>query len=306
MFKKFFFVIIIAVVAVLAWRWLQQPQHQSTSMNTQQQAVATTTATYTVTVGDAQRSYRITHPQSHSDNVPVLVLFHGGGMNPDNTASLTGADRLAERGVFVVYPLGTDTIKLVPGQQATWNAGECCGQAQAQDVDDVAFFQAMLDDIEQRFAVTTTKVIVSGVSNGAMMAYRLACQASDRVDGLVAVAGTLAYPQCQPGQPVPVVHIHALDDQNVLFEGGCGPNCKSGYDHRSVASTIDFWKTKNGVADATPQTVLQTDTVTCEQYGSGASAVTLCTLTAGGHDWPTAQKASQFDATGFIYDTFFK
>jgi polyhydroxybutyrate depolymerase len=62
----------------------------------------------------------------------------------------------------------------------TWNFGNCCGNAMNAKVDDVAFIRAMLHRLQRDYAVGTKRIFVTGISNGGMMAYRLACEMSDR------------------------------------------------------------------------------------------------------------------------------
>src|SRR5690606_19317480 len=104
----------------------------------------------------------------------------------------------------------------------TWNAGNCCGRARDENVDDVAFLRAVVADVSRRASIASQRVYAIGMSNGAMMSYRLACEAGDVFHGIMTVAGTDNTKQCQPQQPVPVLHIHASDDPLVLFDGGAG------------------------------------------------------------------------------------
>jgi polyhydroxybutyrate depolymerase len=71
-----------------------------------------------------------------------------------------------------------------------WNSGDCCGSAQWNGVDDVGFLLAVLDDVSERTTVDATRVYATGLSNGAMMAYRLAAEASDRIAAIAPVAGS--------------------------------------------------------------------------------------------------------------------
>ncbi len=48
-------------------------------------------------------------------------------------------------------------------------------------MDDVGFFIELLDDLARRTSVDRARVYATGLSNGAMMAYRLAAEASDRI-----------------------------------------------------------------------------------------------------------------------------
>ena len=74
------------------------------------------------------------------------------------------------------------------GVTATWNAGVCCDPALKQDIDDVAYFDALLDDLATRIDYDPRRVYATGLSNGAMMSFRLACQLSERITAVAPVA----------------------------------------------------------------------------------------------------------------------
>src|SRR5205085_2912776 len=120
-------------------------------------------------------------------------VLHGGGNSVDDTVKTTGFDRAAADGDYMVaYPAGT---------RGEWNAGTCCGSAPSRKVDDVTFLTQVLDRLEQDYPVDRARVFVAGVSNGAMMAYRLACERADRVAGVGSVAGAVVVDPCQPSRP---------------------------------------------------------------------------------------------------------
>src|SRR5690606_6342607 len=100
--------------------------------------------------------------------------------------------------------------------------------------DDVGFLKAVIADLGRRLRIDASRVYATGMSNGGMMAYRLACEASDVFRGIAAVAGTDNTRNCRPARPVPVLHIHARDDDRVLFEGGAGDV------FRNEAAAADF------------------------------------------------------------------
>lgn len=52
------------------------------------------------------------------------------------------------------------------------------------------------------------------------MAYRLACDAGSLFRGIAAVAGTDNTISCSSPAPMSVLHIHAKNDDHVLFYGG--------------------------------------------------------------------------------------
>ena len=198
---------------------------------------------------------------------------------------------------------------------ATWNAGNCCGKARDEHVDDVGFLRALVADIGKRASVAPQRVYAIGMSNGAMMAYRLACEAGDVFRAIMAVAGTDNTATCAPRRPVPILHIHAQDDPLVLFNGGAGDKLRFGdaaTDFVSVPDTISRW-VKLDHAQTRPQRVLSVPGAYCDRYAAsrGGAPVELCVTETGGHSWPGGQKAraeespsQAIDADHLMWDFF--
>ena len=71
------------------------------------------------------------------------------------------------------------------------------------------------------------------------MAYRLACELSDRIVAIGLQAGSLGINECEPSQPVSVLHLHGTADENHPIEGGIGANSISDTDFRSAAYSVE-------------------------------------------------------------------
>jgi poly(3-hydroxybutyrate) depolymerase len=56
-------------------------------------------------------------------------------------------------------------------------------------VDDVSFIRALIDKLEHDYPVDPKRVYIAGISNGAMMSYRLACELSDKIAAITPVEG---------------------------------------------------------------------------------------------------------------------
>jgi polyhydroxybutyrate depolymerase len=155
----------------------------------------------------------------------------------------------------------------------------------------VGFLRALVADISRRVNIAPERVYAIGMSNGAMMAYRLACEAGDVFHGIMAVAGTDNTQRCAPRQPVPVLHIHAQDDPLVRFDGGPGDRATFGRqstDFVAVPATIAKWVKLDHAAPA-PTRVLEVPGARCDRYeakDAGSAAVQLCVTDSGGHSWP--------------------
>jgi polyhydroxybutyrate depolymerase len=275
------------------------------------------TVSHTLTVAGTKRSYEIhVPPGTGTSPRPLVVELHGGGGNAGAIERQTGFFDLAdEKGFLVAAPNGT-------GRRAdrllTWNAGWCCGQASQNDVDDVGFVAAMLDDIAAHYPLDVDRVYVTGFSNGAMMTYRVGCALADRIAAIAPVSGALDDDGCAPSRPVPVLAIHGTADQNVPYDGGVGTAQENrfpserGRADRSVADSVGFWVSHDGCPAIPAQR--RDGTVIQATYGPCAdgSEVVLDSIGGGGHAWPGGRKgrpaadapATGLDATAAIWDFF--
>ena len=256
---------------------------------------------YTLNVNSLKRSYLVHAPPQIAAGklLPVVLNFHGGGGNAKNQKWYSRMDEAANRdGYIAVYPNGTGGIG---DRLLTWNAGTCCGAAAANRVDDVGFAVALLDDLARRIPYERTRVYATGLSNGSMMAYRLAAEAPDRIAAVAGVAGAMTLPRFAPTLPVPVMHIHSVDDPRALYNGGLGPAfpmTSTHVLHQSVESMLGKWLAHDGcpaeprIAGPVPGKAADAaHTATRYQYGPcrAGSEVVLWKLTGAGHVWPGGQ-----------------
>ena len=235
----------------------------------------------TLSFGGQDRTFHVHAPATYDPGKPteLVLVFHGYLQTTDDIANVTKmTDTSDAHGFIVVYPQGLDD---------SFNAGACCGPSAMNGVDDVGFVGALLDHLETEYCIDEKHVHATGYSNGGMLSHRLACEMSDRIASIGAVAGTLAVDTCAPGRAVPVLHIHGKDDPIVLYDGGGFSGAES------VDDTISFWVMNDGCTDPTPAQVYMNGDATCARYSTchAGSAVELCTISDGGHQWPGGNDA---------------
>ena len=247
-----------------------------------------------LSVDGRQRTYVLRLPgRRHGEARPVILTFHNGGGTGAGFKRYAGLDAVAEReGVIVAYLDGTGPL----GRRLlTWNAGDCCGYAHEEGVDDVAFALAVLRDVARRAPVDAARVYATGHSNGAMMAYRLALEAPAHVAAIAPVAGMMAVERRVPGRPMAVLHVHSVDDPRALFDGGLGPPfpfTDVPVRHIAVEQTLARWARENGcppqpkVADR--RTSRRKHAAELLVWGPCAAGteVALWKLEGVGHGWP--------------------
>jgi polyhydroxybutyrate depolymerase len=251
--------------------------------------------TLTVPHGGLTRTALVHAPGGARAAWPVVVNFHGGGGNAESHRGWTRMDAAADRHGFVaVYPNGTGPIS---GKLLVWNAGTCCGRAAAQGIDDVGFVLAMLDALAGRVTIDRARVYTTGLSNGAMMAQRLAADAADRIAAVAPVAGAMALTRLAPARAMPVMHFHSVDDPRALYGGGLGPpfpGTNTRVTHTAVEESVKRWVVADGCPaeprTSPPVTGVDGHTATRLSWGPCRDEVevVLWRLTGGGHVWPGA------------------
>jgi len=254
--------------------------------------------TFTIAHGGGPRMYRVHVPVKYDPATPTPALFalHGGGGDMGYQASDQhyGLISKSEReGYIAVFPNGFS--KWNSGKLATWNAGTCCGDARDKNIDDVGFIKEVVDNVTRQLNIDRNKIFATGMSNGGMMSYRLACELSDTFSAIASVAGTDGTTTCHPKKPISILHIHAKNDDHVLFGGGAGQKAfrdvSKVTDFASVPATTSKWVKANS-CNPNPKRILQKPGAYCDLYSQcqGNVKVELCVTDTGGHSWPGAAR----------------
>lgn len=243
--------------------------------------------TRTLTHDKLERSYTLYVPTSINwdEPVPLVFVFHGGTGNAQSAILMSGFNNVADKnGFLLVYPNGTG--RLSDDKLLTWNGGDCCGYAQEKNVDDVGFVRAVVAELETLVEIDAGRIYATGLSNGAILSQRLACEAADIFTAVAPVAGTLNFSPCQPSQPVSVIAFHGTADQHIPYDGGYGPDSLVNVDFASVQNSVEFWLMSDG-CNPQPQANAFADIEHEVWTGCAAdTAVELYTIIGGGHSWP--------------------
>ena len=234
----------------------------------------------TMTVDGQQRTYRVYRPAGLRSSAPLVIVLHGAAGTGQQAEDSYGWDAQADGGKFLVaYP---------DGIRRTWNVDpDCCGVAARDDVDDVGFITKLAGSFGP--LVDPRRTYATGISNGAMLAYRLAC---DTVFAAIGpVSGTMINPCPQP-KPISIIHIHGTADHTIPYDGGPGKRDNAGAGSRlpakidgpAIPSLIDRWRKTDGCAapKSTSSGSVTTSIATCP----GGRAVELITIAGAGHQWP--------------------
>lgn len=231
-----------------------------------------------LTVGGEARTYRLFAPATLAPNkaVPLVMVLHGGGNSAASVAQTTQFDRFAATDEFiVVYPEGSGGY---------WNGGFCCG---GKEVDDVGFLAALIDRLAGEYKIDRSRVFVVGVSNGAIMAYRFACDRADLIAAVASVAGAMIVEDCHPSRPVSIMELHGTADNSVPYNGGrVQPRAaRAKADVPPTAAVVRKWVENNGCG-ADPTVTTEGPVSTSKWSACVANkSVTLMTVQGGSHTW---------------------
>jgi polyhydroxybutyrate depolymerase len=267
------------------------------NLNTCASKRGTTTGdqTYTLQLDGYERNYIVHIPPAEKLQKPVPLLFHihGGGGTAKGTAGLTFGrfNELADRdGFIVVYPNAIDK---------NWNDGRTLEDVNAwkENIDDVGFITAIVDEIKQKYKIDATRIFTTGMSNGGFMSSRLLCDAADIFRGGAILTASLSkdyIPQCDPQKPVAVMVMNGTDDPLVPYDGGpVKVFRKTRGDIVSTDDYVSFWKEKNGCTTKKntvqlPDIADDGTTVSMDEYDACANqgALVLYKVNGGGHTWP--------------------
>jgi polyhydroxybutyrate depolymerase len=247
---------------------------------------------HTIVVDGHERAWRLYRPANLADPAALVVMLHGGFGTARQAESAYGWNALADReGFAVAYPDGLDRV---------WNAGGgCCGRSARTGIDDVAFIRASVATIGRMLPIDPRRVYATGMSNGGMMAYRLACD-TDVFAALAPVAATLLG-ECPSPAPVSLVHIHGTADRRVRFDGAPGIGVAE-IDGPPVPDVIRTWRVVDGCVAPVVST---TGPVTRSRARCrDGRVVELVTVAGVDHAWPGADGAGPLDATAMIWRFF--
>ncbi|HET7526074.1 MAG TPA: PHB depolymerase family esterase, partial [Burkholderiaceae bacterium] len=177
------------------------------------------TQEHTLQVGALQRAYRLHVPQTLgvAPPMPLVLVFHGAGGSPEQIERESRFSELADRESFVVaYPAGW---------RRSWNDGRGADAvaAQGDNIDDVAFISAVIDEVAANRRIDLKRVYATGISNGAMFSHQLGNRLSTRIAAIAPVAGGIPEPLLAgfaSTDPVSVLIVHGSLDPLVPYGGG--------------------------------------------------------------------------------------
>ena len=253
----------------------------------------------TLQSGGLTRTFAAHLPQNYATNSsPVVIMFHGIDGIGQSLQYITAFDIDSDQyGFLAVYPNAT----------SDWANGCDCTEADSAGVDDIQFVADLVDKLDVDYGINRDSVFLVGFAEGAFMAQRLACDATDSFAGMATVSTTMlvqAAENCMPTQDLPVLIIHGTDDEDYPWEGALDRGPESVL---SADTTAQFWATSNGCGDRLDTEYVMSDTFYYfEVYRDTFDAcpvngdVFLYQMDGAGHGWPNADFSASFVIMGFF------
>lgn len=266
-----------------------------------------------IDVDGRQRTYLLNLPPGYysgSEDFALVIAMHGtGGSASQFEADYKFTQKANNEQFIVVYPEGTKSDGFLGIR--TWNAGYCCDYSAVHNIDDVKFISTLIDFLSRNYKIDTRRVYATGMSNGGMMAYRLACEMPHRIAAIAPVSCSMVTGQpITPSGPVPVLHLHSVRDTKIPQQGGIGIG---GYYFPPLDSVMNVWAKVNE-CPAGPEVIVDDSAYKLTTWTDcNNDLVIKYYLTKdGGHSWPGGTKSRQradepshvIDANDLIWEFF--
>lgn len=235
--------------------------------------------------GSIYRTYRLYRPLFYTGTqaYPLVINMHGYTSSSFAQQYYGNFMPVADTAKFlIVHPQGTKDAS----NQPYWNAG-----LSTTGVNDLLFISQLIDSLKTIYNIDPNSIYSTGMSNGGFMSNFLACNLSNKIAAIAGVTGTMfsaVSPTCNPGRPVPVMHIHGTADGTVPYNGGSGM--------LAVDTLMKFWRIKNNCSSVPTMSAVPNintgDGCTADHFlwsgGTFGSTNELYRVNGGGHTWPGA------------------
>ncbi len=225
-----------------------------------------------------------------SKPAPLVIVLHGYGVSGALQELLFQFKARAEKyGFIYLYPNGT----VDSSGKRFWNATDACCDFGNTGVDDSAYIEGLIDEAKSVYNIDPKRVYLVGHSNGAFMAYRMACDHADTIAAAVSLAGAMYsdVSKCKPSGPVSILQVHGTDDKEVLYDGGGIGGADAGVSYPGAKTSVADWAKFDGCSstpttgtplDVTSAPGAETSVETYEGCNKG-SVAELWTMQGEGH-----------------------
>ena len=225
-------------------------------------------------IGD--RHYRIRMPENHdgTSKIGAIVYAHGyRGSAAGAMRNKSFAKMASELGVAFIAAKSYREDWRIPGVPRN---------TQTDGNIELAYFDALIEDVTSRFPIDRSRIMATGFSAGGMMVWNLICQRSQLFAGFVPISGTFWEPEpvtCTT-PPANVIHIHGDNDPVVPLMGRKIADTHQG----QVPQVLEMYSSYGGYQSSNS---FEEGALDCETSIAPTSEFLTFCLFAGGHSFRT-------------------
>jgi polyhydroxybutyrate depolymerase len=289
-----------------------------------------------ITVEDVTRNFLVHLPNGYDAHkkYPVVLVIHDRDNDAADMSRISGFDQTADQfGSIVIYPNAVHERWLSGGEDSGGSRNGGYGRqhggggggmggggigggghrgggggypggsggggqhSAAQTTNNLAYFNALLDQVETEYSIDTTRVFATGFSEGALVDFQLGCNLSYRIAAIAPLGATLPKSEadiCKDwnGRPVALLMIEGTSEPVMPYKGRTQPAPAL-----SAEDTVKTWSKMDGCSGKSQQTKLnppdksdletRVDTFSDCQQGT---QVSLYSIQEGGHFWPGGEQ----------------
>lgn len=230
-------------------------------------------------------TYRIRGPNLRGPLIsgarPAVIFIHGWRSSSRNVIRIDALRRFADQiGAMLIAPQGIETTWSYPGSPL-------------QARDEFAYFDALREDVIARHNVDPNRILVSGFSMGASMAWNLACRRGEDYWGFVTFSGAFWEPapaRCAaPARRL--IHFHGDADTMVPIEGR---PIGRGFRQSDVGESFKVLIDSSPIRGAREQ-LLRLAATDCRRWGGDGRLMMFCRH-KGGHLWRAVWLKAAYEA----------
>lgn len=158
-------------------------------------------------------------------------MLHSASTNGAHQEKYMKLAPVAKRlGMIYIAPNGT----VGADGRRVWNASKACCQKSGTPIDDIAYLNSLIDEIDTKYPVDRKRIYFVGHSNGAFMSLSFACT-TGKVAAVISLAGAMDIDTpCASPHPFALLHIHGVADPTIKIDGGA----LNKHSYTSAAETI--------------------------------------------------------------------
>ena len=227
----------------------------------------------TIDVNGISRMYLTYMPESASDSMPVIIQFHGGAGTAQDAYFTSNFDATADaEGILMVYPQAETSTGSV------WNTIHS-SEGNKVSSDDFGFIEAIISRLSEDSRIDTSRIYVAGYSNGAAMAYQIACHLNDQIAGFAVMSGNFPL---EADYPCNITHetggliFNGTDDDTRPLEGIPGYAIP-------VREGAEWWADQNN--SISEQTIQEGNIERTTFVTLSGTEIQLFIIDGGGHVW---------------------